>query len=95
MIFDSKLPAREFPQITLYNLLFENNKKFCSDRPCYIDAEDHSQLITFGQVKDIADKFAAGIQHRFPGFKKGDVVAFYSGNNVSLENQELYYLFLM
>ncbi|KAL7319434.1 hypothetical protein PS15m_002569 [Mucor circinelloides] len=83
MIFESSLPAREFPQITLYDLLFENNKKFRPDQPCYIDAEDHSQLITFGQVKDIAYKFAAGMQHRFPDFRKGDVVAFYAGNNLS------------
>lgn len=93
MIFNSKLPAREFPQVTLYDLLFESNKKFYSDRPCYIDAEDHSQSITFGQVKDIAYKFAAGIQYKFPDFKKGDVVAFYSGNNVSFRYQELYCFF--
>lgn len=83
MIFESSLPAREFPQITLYDLLFENNKKFRPDQSCYIDAEDHSQSITFGQVKDVAYKFAAGMQHRFPDFRKGDVVAFYAGNNVS------------
>lgn len=82
MIFESSLPARKFPQITLSDLLFENNEKFRPDQPCYIDAEDRSQLITFGQVKDIAYKFAAGIQRRFPDFKKGDVVAFYAGNNV-------------
>lgn len=83
MIFESSLPERVFPQITLSDLLFENNAKFRPDQPCYIDAEDRSQMVTFGQVKDIAYKFAAGIQHRFSDFRKGDVVAFYAGNNVS------------
>ncbi|GAN09350.1 phenylacetyl- protein [Mucor ambiguus] len=83
MIFKSSLPARDFPQITLSDLLFENNEKFRPDQPCYIDAEDRSQLMTFGQVKDIAYKFAAGLQRRFPDFKKGDVIAFYAGNNLT------------
>ncbi|CAO3626134.1 unnamed protein product [Mucor fragilis] len=83
MIFESSLPERVFPQITLSDLLFENNAKFRPDQPCYIDAEDRSQMVTFGQVKDIAYKFAAGIQHRFSDFRKGDVVAFYAGNNLT------------
>lgn len=85
MIFESKSPSKEFPDVTLYNYLFQTNKEFTADQPCYVDAEDHSKLLTFGEVDTFILKFGAGLKRVFPDFKQGDVVAFYSTNEVSLE----------
>ncbi|KAI8966957.1 hypothetical protein BDF20DRAFT_918040 [Mycotypha africana] len=74
------MPKRIFPDITLYQLLFEQNKKFIPSNACYIDAEDHTQQLTFAEVQDIILKFGAGIKLQFEDFKQGDVVAFYAGN---------------
>jgi hypothetical protein len=85
MIFESKLPVKEFSDTTIYNVLFGRNQRFKAEQPCYIDAEDPSKLLTFGEVNTLILKFGAGLKRVVSDFKQGDVVAFYSTNEVSLE----------
>lgn len=83
MIFESKYPPRNHPDVTIYQLLFEGNERIVDEKPCYVDAEDHSEVITFAQLKSLILKFGAGLKRNIPGFTQGDIVAIYSPNNVS------------
>jgi 4-coumarate--CoA ligase len=83
MIFESKSPARDHPDVSIYQLIFEDNKNMVDDVPCFVDAENHSEVITFPQLKSLVLKFGAGLKRNFPDFSQGDIVAIYSPNDVS------------
>ncbi|KAI9477858.1 MAG: hypothetical protein EXX96DRAFT_568453 [Benjaminiella poitrasii] len=78
MIFESQLPSKNLPNISTYNLLFENDHGVERNKACYINAENQDEFLTFGDVHDITLKFGAGLKRVFPDFKQGDVVVFFT-----------------
>lgn len=62
MLFKSKLPDIEFPDVSLYQFVFEGEKSFSQDKPCYVEAEDRSRLITFNELKNLVLRFGAGLK---------------------------------
>jgi acyl-coenzyme A synthetase/AMP-(fatty) acid ligase len=81
MLFKSKHNI-EFPDISVYQFIFEGDKEFSQDKLAFVNSEDKSESITFGELKNLTLRFGAGLQ-RLTDFKKGDVVAIYSPNDVS------------
>lgn len=84
MLFTSKLPAKSHPGTSLYEITFEHKREFSTDTPCFVDTEDHSNVLSFAEVKDLTLRFGAGLKRKFPGFSKGDVVGIFSPNDVSI-----------
>ncbi|CAO3640545.1 unnamed protein product [Mucor hiemalis] len=82
MIFTSKLPTQNLPKVSLYELTFEHSREFSRDSPCLFDAEDHTQSLTFNEIKNLTLRFGAGLKRIFPDFCKGDVVGVFSPNNI-------------
>ncbi|KAI9477859.1 MAG: hypothetical protein EXX96DRAFT_228449 [Benjaminiella poitrasii] len=83
MVYTSKLPAKEYPaDVSVYELLFKNSQKNVpKDKPIFVDIEDPSKTLTYSQVQTQILKAAAGLKREF-NFKKGDVVAICSPNQV-------------
>ncbi|KAI9249472.1 hypothetical protein BDA99DRAFT_523892 [Phascolomyces articulosus] len=80
-VFTSTYPSVPEPQTGIVQTLFESKEQNQNpDRVCYIDALSGRE-ITFRQLKDMAYRFAAGLQD-VCGFKKGDVLAMYAPNLV-------------
>ncbi|KAG2201682.1 hypothetical protein INT47_003908 [Mucor saturninus] len=85
MVINSKIPEGCVPDVTVYQYLFtEDSKSIDWDKPCFIDAEDDSQTLSYGDFDNLIKRFSTGLQHCFPEFALGDIVAIYSPN-------ELYY----
>lgn len=91
MIFESSRPAGAFPDKSVYQLMFErevddgkSNAASDEDKPCFINAENPDEQISFAEVKRTILKFGAGLRRTFPDFAKGDVVAVYSPNDVRI-----------
>jgi acyl-coenzyme A synthetase/AMP-(fatty) acid ligase len=84
MIFRSEEPYTPVPEASVYDLLFEGDTKIDPKKPCYISAEDPSQIITYAELKQLILKLVVGLKQAVPDFTKGDVVAIYSPNNVIL-----------
>lgn len=82
MIFKSKRPEHVIPDVSIYEFIFEGEKSFPPDKPCVIYADDHSKVITFGELKNLVLRFGASLE-RFPDFERGDTIAVYSPNDVS------------
>lgn len=82
MVFKSKRPDNVIPEVSIFEFLFEGEKTFSPDKPCVIYADDHSKVITFGELKNLVLRFGAGLE-RFSDFERGDTVAVYSPNDVS------------
>ncbi|KAI8084129.1 uncharacterized protein B0P05DRAFT_536257 [Gilbertella persicaria] len=80
MVIQSTLPPIQVPEIGIIQFLFKNTNNTPEDRPLLIDALTGESL-TFGQIKDRILQFAATLQDRFQ-FKKGDVVAVFSPNQM-------------
>ncbi|KAI9485069.1 hypothetical protein BDB00DRAFT_851723 [Zychaea mexicana] len=78
-LFTSKYPSIPQPQTGIIHTLFETDNQNV-DRVCYVDALSGQEL-TFKQVKDMAYRFAAGLQD-VCGFQRGDVLAMYAPNLV-------------
>lgn len=84
MVINSKVPELCVPNVTVYQYLFDENlKSIDRNKPCYIDAEDVSQTITYGEFDNLIKRFATGLHQIFPDFALGDVFAIYSPNEVS------------
>jgi acyl-CoA synthetase (AMP-forming)/AMP-acid ligase II len=81
MVIKSQLPDVTIPKTGILQFLFENSS-VPENKEVFFDAFT-GESITFGQLKDNIFRFAAGLQDKF-GFRKGDVVAIYSPNQVSL-----------
>lgn len=84
MIFTSNYPSRIIPNVTVYEYLFENNPNMKDETKSFVDSDNPSQAITFAELKNMVLRLGAGLKKKFPDFKRGDVVAIYSPNNVSL-----------
>ncbi len=68
--YDPHVPAHiDYPRVPLYCILDESAAR-CPDRPCLCF---FGRWLTYRQVQDLSDRFAAGIQGL--GVKKGDRVA--------------------
>lgn len=81
MVFKSKRPDNVIPEISIFEFLFEGEKSFPPEKPCVIYADDHSKVITFGELKNLVLRFGASLE-RFPDFERGDTVAVYSPNDL-------------
>ncbi|RIB22584.1 hypothetical protein C2G38_2173576 [Gigaspora rosea] len=78
MIFKSKYPDIEIPQVGIYQYVTSNPNKIPDDKVIYVDrVTDRSY--TFGEFKHESKKFAAGLQDKLE-FKRGDVLAIFSFN---------------
>lgn len=83
MVMKSKISDVCVPDITLFQCLFnEDTKSVDANKPCFIDAEDDSQIITFADLQSLIRRFATGLRYCFPNLALGDVVALYSPNEV-------------
>lgn len=80
MVYLSKLPNIIEPKTGLLQFLFEN-ERIPKDRALLIDALDTSRSLTFSEIKNKVLQFGAGLQD-VCDFKKGDVLALYSPNEV-------------
>lgn len=82
MVYTSKLPAKEYPKDkSVYEILFQNDRNVPKDKLIYVDTENPEKCYTYEQVHTQILKAAAGLQREFD-FKKGDVVAICSPNQV-------------
>ncbi|KAI9272042.1 hypothetical protein EDC94DRAFT_595236 [Helicostylum pulchrum] len=80
MAIQSLLPPITIPEIGLIEFLFKNTHNTPEDRKLFIDAFTGESL-TYGKLKDNVLRFAATLQDKF-NFKRGDVVAIYSPNQM-------------
>lgn len=89
MVIHSPLPSIDIPQVGLVQFLFSNINNVPEDRELLIDAETGKSL-TFAAIKDNILRFAAGLQDKCQ-FKKGDVIAIFSPNQVIyIKNMNLF-----
>ncbi|KAF0554941.1 acetyl-CoA synthetase-like protein [Gigaspora margarita] len=80
MIFKSKYPDIKVPQVGIYQYVTSNPKNIPDDKTVYIDGIT-GKSYTYGEFKHESKKFAAGLQDKL-GFKRGDVLAIFSPNQV-------------
>ncbi|CAG8494782.1 25004_t:CDS:10 [Dentiscutata erythropus] len=80
MIFKSKYPDVTIPQVGIYQYVISNPKKISDDKVIYVDGIT-GKSITYGEFKHESKKFAAGLQDKLD-FKRGDVLAIFSPNQV-------------
>jgi len=85
MVIRSTLPAIKVPETGVIQFLFETNPhQIPENRKLLIDAFTGESL-TYGKLKDNILRFAATLQDKFD-FKRGDVVAIYSPNQVCVHS---------
>ncbi|CAG8699253.1 16673_t:CDS:2, partial [Acaulospora morrowiae] len=80
MIFKSKLPNIEIPSTGVYQYITSNPNNVPENKVLFIDGTT-DEKITFGEFKSKIKRFAAGL-HDKVGFKRGDVLAIVSPNQV-------------
>ncbi|RIB10217.1 hypothetical protein C2G38_1874787, partial [Gigaspora rosea] len=80
MIFKSKFYDIKIPQSGIYQYVTSNPNKIPDDKVIYLDGIT-GKSYTFGEFKHESKKFAAGLQDKL-GFKRGDVLAIFSPNQV-------------
>ncbi|CAG8706688.1 10325_t:CDS:10 [Dentiscutata erythropus] len=80
MILESKYPNIKIPPIGIYQYVTSNPNKISEDKVIYVDGITDKSY-TFGEFKHESKKFAAGLQDRLE-FKRGDVLAIFSPNQV-------------
>ncbi|CAG8492802.1 1343_t:CDS:2, partial [Cetraspora pellucida] len=80
MVFKSKLPDIKIPEEGIYQFITSNPKGIPDDKACYVDGITN-EYYTFGEFKSESKKFAAGLLDKV-GFKRGDVLAIFSPNQV-------------
>ncbi|CAG8671985.1 34272_t:CDS:2, partial [Racocetra persica] len=80
MIFKSKCPDIKIPQVGIYQYVTSNPNKISDDKIIYLDGITGKRY-TFGKFKHESKKFAAGLQDKLE-FKRGDVLAVFSHNQV-------------
>ncbi|KAF0510186.1 acetyl-CoA synthetase-like protein [Gigaspora margarita] len=79
MIFKSKYPDIDIPDVGVYQFGTRNPNEIPDDKVILID-EATDKNITFGELKSNSKKLAAGLQTI--GFKRGDVLMICSHNQV-------------
>ncbi|CAG8524389.1 8634_t:CDS:10, partial [Scutellospora calospora] len=80
MIFTSKFADITIPQLGIYQYVTSNPNNIPDDKVVYVDGVTNKSY-TFGEFKCESAKFAAGLQDKI-GFKRGDVLAIFSPNQV-------------
>ncbi|XDG10191.1 hypothetical protein ABKA04_009806 [Annulohypoxylon sp. FPYF3050] len=76
--FHADLPI---PNIDLWQLIFERkDRPFADDKEIYVDP-DTGRTYTWAHVKNTAVEFGKGLKSQW-GFKKGDVLGFFSPNSI-------------
>lgn len=80
MVIQSTLPPIKVPEVGVIQFLFNSPHKTPENRKILFDAFTGESL-TLAQLKDNVLRFAASLQDKFQ-FKKGDVVAICSPNQV-------------
>ncbi|KAI1158956.1 hypothetical protein F5B18DRAFT_638978 [Nemania serpens] len=71
----------DIPNVDLWTYLFERkDKPWADDKEIYIDAAT-KRSYTWSQVRNTAAEFGRGLRSQW-GFKKGDVLGFFSPNSV-------------
>ncbi|RIB11179.1 hypothetical protein C2G38_2250324 [Gigaspora rosea] len=80
MIFKSKYPDIKIPQAGIYQYVTSNPNKIPDEKVIYVDGVT-GRSYTFGEFKHETKKFAAGLQDKLE-FKRGDVLAIFSPNQV-------------
>ena len=76
MIFRSRFPDVEIPEIGLAQFVIGNAQRF-GDRPALIDGPS-GRTLTYAALAELIRGLAGGLAER--GFRKGDVLAIYSPN---------------
>ncbi|KAF9984650.1 putative fatty-acid--CoA ligase FadD10 [Mortierella antarctica] len=79
MIYRSHIPDQVIPQINAYSFAVSNPNNTRDSHPILVDALT-KQVITFGEWKRDTRRWATGLESI--GFKRGDVVALFSFNQV-------------
>ncbi|CAG8560998.1 22292_t:CDS:2, partial [Dentiscutata erythropus] len=80
MVFKSNLPDIEIPQDGIFQYVTNNQEGISDNKIIYIDGTNNKGC-TFGEFKSESKRFAAGLRDKV-GFKRGDVLAVYSLNQV-------------
>ncbi|KAI0164891.1 hypothetical protein GGR57DRAFT_450903 [Xylariaceae sp. FL1272] len=77
----SQYDTLDIPDVDLWTYLFERkDKPFSDDKEIYVDP-DTKRSYTWKQCKETAREFGNGLRSQW-GFKKGDVLAFFSPNSI-------------
>ncbi|KAF0476706.1 acetyl-CoA synthetase-like protein [Gigaspora margarita] len=80
MVFKSNHPDIEIPQYGIFQYVMSNQEGISDNKIIYRDGNT-SKGYTFGEFKSESKRFAAGLRDKV-GFKRGDVLAIYSSNEV-------------
>lgn len=80
MIFKSTMPDINIEFKGVYQILFNDVNGISDSKPVFIDGLTGRKL-TYGELKSNTKKLAAGLIEK-AGFKRGDVLAIYSTNQV-------------
>lgn len=81
MVYKSKYSNVDSPKSGFLQFIFDNKYNVPEDKPLLIDALDTNRFLNFSQIKKYTLQFAAGLQD-ICHFKKDDVLAIYSPNQV-------------
>ncbi|KAI4867859.1 acetyl-CoA synthetase-like protein [Hypoxylon rubiginosum] len=81
MVVQSLYKPLQIPNLDLWQVLFERkDKQFPEDKEIYIDP-DTKRSYTWTQTRNAALEFGKGLKSQW-GFKKGDVLGFFSPNSI-------------
>ncbi|KAF3056424.1 putative 4-coumarate-CoA ligase 1 [Daldinia childiae] len=81
VVIKSFHPPLQIPEVDLWQLVFERkDRAFPEDKEIYIDP-DTRRSYTWAQARSTALEFGKGLKSQW-GFKKGDVLGFFSPNSV-------------
>ena len=81
MIYESPYPPVTVPEIDLWSFLFERKAKpFADSKEIFTDSET-GRTYTFGDLRSTSLEFGRGIQALW-NWQRGDVMAFYTPNNI-------------
>jgi acyl-coenzyme A synthetase/AMP-(fatty) acid ligase len=82
MVYTSDSPERVYPDdISIYNLLFNNQQNVDQDKVVFVDIENTSKFYTYGQAHTQILKATAAWKQEFD-LQRGDVVALCSPNHI-------------
>ncbi|BFZ58810.1 hypothetical protein PYCC9005_005875 [Savitreella phatthalungensis] len=79
--FYSDLPQIDVPKVNLVQFVIEQTVSDDLERPLLIDGTQTGRFLTGAQLRDRAQRFAAGLRDQL-GLKHGDVLAIFSPNSI-------------
>ncbi|KEY70027.1 hypothetical protein S7711_04042 [Stachybotrys chartarum IBT 7711] len=80
MPVNSLFPDIDIPVIDHWSLHMDQPKSYPDEQTLFVEGET-GRSYTFAQIKDLSITFGKGLKHQL-GWKKGDVLAFYTANNI-------------